>query len=379
MTFNIDASALLRIGTTVVLVALAVACSSGGDRPRPDDLPALVGAHSVRQVWKSQLPPASFPIRIDAQADTVTLAGADGTVVAIDAESGAERWRARIGGPLQSGVGSDGTLSAVITTKNELVVLQDGKVLWSQHLTAEGFTAPLVAGHRVFVLTADRTVSAWDGASGRRLWSQSRTAENLVLKQPGVLLAMGNTLIAGLGGRLVGLSPADGSVRWEAPVAAPRGTNDVEKLVDLTGAVSRVGDVICARAYRAAVGCVDASHGTLLWSRPASGAQGVGGDGAQVYGTELNGDVVAWRRDNGERAWVSQRLRNRELTAPLATDHLLVMGESTGALHFMGIDDGALRDRVVPDGSAITTAPVLAGNTIVVTTRHGGVFGYRPG
>lgn len=369
----------LREGAAAILVAALAACSSGNDRPRPAELPAVSGPPGVRQAWTARLPPASFPMQIDVSADIVTLAGAEGTMVAIDAVSGAERWRGKINAPLQTGVGSDGSLAAAITTTNELVVLQDGKVLWTQHLAAQGFTAPLVAGHRVFVLTADRTLSAWDGMSGRRLWSQSRTAENLMLKRPSVLLAVGDTLVAGMGGRLAGLNPANGSMRWEAPVAAPRGTNDIEKLVDLVGAASRMGDVVCARAYRAAAGCVDASRGTLLWSRSAVGTTGLGGDEARVYGTEANGDLVAWRRDSGERAWVSERLRNRELTAPLAVGRLLVIGESTGTLHFISNEDGMLLDRVTPDGSGIAAAPVLAGRNIVVVTRNGGVFGYRPG
>ena len=33
---------------------------------------------------------------------------------------------------------------------------------------------------------------------------------------------------------------------------------------------------------------------------------------------------------------------------------------------------------LTPDGSPIAAAPVLAGNTVVIVTRNGGVFGYRP-
>jgi hypothetical protein len=37
-----------------------------------------------------------------------------------------------------------------------------------------------------------------------------------------------------------------------------------------------------------------------------------------------------------------------------------------------------LLNRVTPDGSAIGVTPVMAGNTGVVVTANGGVFGYRP-
>ena len=154
----------------------------------------------------------------------------------------------------------------------------------------------------------------------------------------------------------------------------------MERLVDLTGSVSRVGDNVCARAYYANIGCVDAARGTLLWTKPAVWApEGLSGDERFLYGTEENGNVVAWRRDDGERAWQGPSgSRTARLTAPLAVGRSLIIGDSTGLLHFVSRDDGAPLNRLTPDGSAIAAAPVLSGNTVVVVTRNGGVFGYRP-
>ena len=370
-------SSALRAGSALLLAATLAACS-GTSKPKPAELPANPALFGVRQAWSVRIPAVSFPLATDVSGDIVTVAGSDGTVVAIDARAGRESWRANVGATLAAGVGSDGSLAAVVTTNNELVAIEGGKVLWKQRLSAQAFTAPLVAGRRVFVQTADRSISAWDGQSGRRLWLQQRTAENLVLKKSGVLTAVGDTLVSGIGGRLVGINPANGTSRWEAPIAAPRGTNDVERLVDLTGSVSRVGDIICARAYYANVGCVDTARGQLLWSKPAVGAEGVSGDESFVYGTESDGSVVAWRRADGERAWQSTRFKNRVLTAPLAVGRSLVIGENTGTLHFVSREDGALLNRVTPDGSAIGVTPVMAGNTVVVVTANGGVFGFRP-
>jgi outer membrane assembly lipoprotein YfgL len=368
---------LLRAGAAALVVAALAACS-GTPKPKPAELPPNPAVLGVRQAWSIRMPKVEFPLTTDVSGDMVAVASSDGTVVMIDARSGQESWRASVGAPLAAGVGSDGSLVAVITTGNELVALQGGKVLWRQRLPAQSYTAPLVAGRRVFVQTADRTTTAWDGQSGRRLWSQQRTAENLVLKRSGVLIAVDDTLVTGVGGRLVGINPANGTSRWEAPIAAPRGTNDVERLVDLTGSVSRVGDSVCARAYYASVGCVDTLRGTLLWSKPASGADGVSGDDRFVYGTEDNGNVVAWRRNDGERAWQVESFKYRTLTAPLAVGRSLIIGDAAGLVHVISREDGALLNRLTPDGSPIAAAPVLSGNTVVVVTRNGGVFGYRP-
>ena len=76
-------------------------------------------------------------------------------------------------------------------------------------------------------LGADRSVTAFDAASGRKLWQSQRPGDALVLRQSGILAAVGNTLIAGVSGRLVGLNPSNGNAVWDAPLATPRGTNAV--------------------------------------------------------------------------------------------------------------------------------------------------------
>ncbi|MDM0073881.1 outer membrane protein assembly factor BamB [Variovorax sp. J2P1-59] len=374
----LPSSPVLRAGVAAVLIAALAACS-GTSRPKPAELPANPALMGVRQAWNVRIPAVEFPLSTSVNGDLVAVASSDGTVAVIDARAGQEVWRAKVGEPLAAGVGSDGSMVAVVTANSELVALQGGKVLWKQRLTAQAYTPPLVAGRRIFVQAADRTTSAWDAQSGRRLWAQQRPAENLVLKKPGVLLAVGDTLVTGVGGRLVGINPANGTSRWESPIAAPRGTNDVERLVDLTGSVSRVGDVVCARAYYATVGCVDAARGALLWTKPAVGADGLGGDDRYVFGTEDNGTVIAWRRADGERAWQqADLLKYRVLTAPLAVGRSLIIGDSTGLVHVLSREDGSPLNRLTPDGSAIVATPVLAGNTVVVVTRNGGVFGFRP-
>jgi outer membrane assembly lipoprotein YfgL len=259
-----------------------------------------------------------------------------------------------------------------------VVAFSGGKQLWREKLAAQSYTAPFVAGGRVFVLAADRSVTAMDGQTGRKLWTQQRPGEPLVLRQAGVILAVGDTLVVGQGGRLAGLNPTSGSVRWEAPIATPRGINDVERLVDLVGRVSRVGEVVCARAFQAAVGCVDTARGATAWSQRASGSEGVHGDELNVFGTESDGKLVSWRRDNGQRVWANDRLLYRGLTAPLVLGRSVVVGDASGFVHLLSREDGSLLNRLSTDGSAIAAAPVAAGNTLVVVTRNGGVFGFVP-
>lgn len=376
-----------RVAGALLLGAALASCSSlgsfgalfgGSDKPKPAELQPNPALMAVREAWSTKVGTVAFPLTVTPVGSQFTVAASDGTVAVIDGATGRDVWRASAGGRVIAGAGSDGSLVAVVTDDNMLVGMTDGKVLWRERLSAQAYTAPFVAGKRVFVLAADRSVSAFDGQTGRKLWTQQRPGEALVLRQDGVLLAVGDTLVVGQGGRMVGLNPGNGSVRWESPVASPRGTDDVERLVDLVGPVSRLGTSVCARAFQAAVGCVDAGRGALVWTRPANGAVGVSGNDAMVVGVESDGRVLSWRRDNGERGWVHDKLLHRGLTAPLLVGNSIAVGDSFGYLHVLAREDGKLVNRLSTDGSAIAAAPVMVGNTMVVVTRNGGVFGFVP-
>ena len=363
-----------RAVTAIVFVAILSGCFGGSNKPQPAELQAVTALVSARQSWNTRVGQVNYPLEVSVSGNSVAVASDDGTVALLDAQTGRDFWRVALNTPVAAGVGTDGKVAALVTKANEVVALQDGRELWRQKLIAQAFTA----GGRVFVLAADRSVNAFDGQTGRKLWAQQRPSEPLVLRQSGVMLAVGDTLVVGLGGRLAGLNPSNGSIRWEAPIASPRGINDVERLVDLVGRVSRDGDNVCARAFQASIGCVNAARGSLLWSKPANGVQGIHGDDRLLFGTEADGTVNAWRRSDGERAWSTDRLRHRSLTAPLVAGRSVVIGDFSGFIHLLSREDGSLLNRLPTDGSAIAAAPVLAGNTLIAVTHNGGVYGFKP-
>jgi outer membrane assembly lipoprotein YfgL len=377
MTQNISKQSFTSLLLGLVILSLS-ACASGPDSTKPVDLgpnPALLGA---RLAWSGKIGAVDFPLQAKVAGDAVALAGSDGSLLTLNARTGAELWRVNVGAPISAGVGSDGRFAAVVTRDNELVVLDRGQSPWRARLTSQVFTAPLVAGERVFVLGADRSVGAFDAKTGRKLWQNQRPGEALVLRQSGVLTAIGNTLVVGLSGHLVGMNPLNGSVLWDAPVATPRGTNDIERLVDLVSGVSREGDVVCVRAFQATVACVDALRGAATWKKQAFGAVGLQGDNLNVYGVEGDGRLMAWRRADGEVVWSSDRLRYRQLSAPLVLGRSVVVGDETGLVHLLARSDGSPLARLSTDGSAIAVTPVLAAGTMVVVTRKGGIFGFQP-
>lgn len=378
ISFTFERGRWLHAAMAGVCAWLVVGCAGSSNAPKPAELGPNAALLGIRQAWVARLDVVGFPLEARVVGAAVTVASSSGQVAAIDGRTGVDIWRVQLANELSAGVGTDGVSAAVVTRENELVILRSGKEAWRQKLAAQVFTAPLVAGNRVFVALADRSVAAFDAQTGRRLWVQDRPADALVLRQTGLLQAVGDTLVVGLGGRLVGMNSLDGSSRWEVPIASPRGANEIERLVDLVAGGARNGGIVCVRAFQAAIGCVDAERGKLIWSKATSGFVGLSGDDTVVYGTESDGKIVAWKLQDGEQVWATDLLRYRRLTAPFVIGRSIAVGDGTGLVHLLSRVDGTALNRLSTDGTAIAATPVQAGGTLVVVTRGGGVFGFRP-
>ena len=366
------------LAATLASVALLSACAFGSDRPKPKPLEAIAAPMAVRAAWNQNIGEIKFPLTVAVNGGTLTLASGDGSVAAIEAETGRTVWRMNVGSKLSAGVGSDGSTAAVVTREGDLVAIAAGQVKWKKALGVRVATAPLVAGGRVFVLGVDRAVQAFDAADGAKIWQVQRPGDPLTLSQTGVVAAFKNSLVVGQGPRMAALDPISSAVTWEVAIGAPRGANEVERLADLIGPVLRAGSLLCARSFQAGVGCVDGDRGTVAWTKTIGGTDAIGGDAELLFGADASDRITAWKTPSGEIAWTTEALMFRGLGAPVAIGSSVVFADIDGTLHFLSRAKGEAQARVTTDGSAIAVPPVVVGGQVIVVTRKGGVFAFKP-
>lgn len=368
----------MRSGCWLGWIVAIVLAGCASEKPPPTALQPIEPRIAGRLVWSARLDSVQFPLVVAVRDGAFIVAGSDGTVASFDAGTGRELWRGNAGAGLTAGVGSDGNYAAVVTRDNELVVLERGTERWRTRLKSRATTAPLVAGERVFVMGVDRIVLAFDLLDGRALWRLQRPSDALTLALTGVVSAYKDTLLVGQGAFLTGVDPTRGTVRWEVALASPRGTNEVERLADLAGPALRIGDTVCARAFQSAVGCADADAGVLRWSRNVGGIQPVGGDAEYLFGADASDRITAWRAGSGDMAWTNESMLHRGLSGPLSAGTAVVFGDGEGLVHFLSRHDGRPLLRLATDGSAVVGTPALSDTTILVVTRKGGLFAFRP-
>ncbi|MBH1986047.1 MAG: outer membrane protein assembly factor BamB [Burkholderiales bacterium] len=370
-------SRLIHTLGALTLAALLSAC--GSSKPKPAPLESLGSSASVRltPVWSARVGAAQPTFSIARTQDSLSFATADGDIVSLDIASGRERWRAQVKGALSAAVGSDGRYAAVVSDANELMVFDQGKLLWSERQPGRVLTSPVVAGERVFLQAVDRSVRAYDVLDGRWLWSYQRQgSEPLALASRAVIQPFRDTLLVGQGNRLVGLDPTKGTPRFDVNVGTPRGSNEVERLADLVGPMARVDDEACVRVFQFSVACLELNRGSVRWSRPQAGTQAVAADLNTVVGADGTDRLAAWKAENGEQLWRVDRFTNRGLSAPVIWGERIAVADADGYLHLLAKADGRTVGRHELD-SPLAAPPVVAGDLLLLATRKGSLLALR--
>ncbi|TXD63605.1 outer membrane protein assembly factor BamB [Ralstonia sp. TCR112] len=371
--------AVLALAATAVLGGCSLFSSK--NKHEPAKLKDVQQVLAVRQVWSVSVGKSGrYVMQPTVAGNNVYVSAAGGTVTALDGATGRTVWQGKADVDLTSGPGSDGTLTAVAGEKGAVVAFDEkGAQKWKVAVNGEVLTAPLVGQGLVIVRTTDGRVLGLDPANGERKWIYQRSPSALNLRSSLPMIFAGDNIILGFaGGKLGALSASNGALRWEAAVSYPRGVSEIERLNDVTGAPSINGSQVCAASFQGRVACFDISTGAPRWGRDFSSPTGVTQDEDGLFAADEKSIVYGFNAQNGADLWKNDALLWRDLGTPLAFGRAVIVGDSEGWLHFLSRDDGKFVARVKTDSSAIGAAPVVVGQTLVVQTRGGGVYGYLP-
>jgi len=343
--------------------------------PKPAPLPPLEQAQSVRVLWTAHVGGAERFVFAPARAgDSVYAAARDGTVVRLDAASGAERWRVSTDSRLSAGVGSDGRIAAVATEEGEVIALDaaSGALRWRARVSSEVLAPPALGNDLVLVRSVDNRIFAFAGQDGKRRWVYQRAPASLIVRSPAGMTILGDTAFAGFsGGKLAAIALSNGGMRWEATVALPKGATELERVTDVVGEPVVQGREVCAAAYQGRVACYDLANGRQIWARELSSLTGVSLDARYALVSDERGAVHALDRTNGRSVWKQDRLANRQLSRPAAMGAAVAVGDFEGHVHFLARESGAFIARHSTGGGAVRAAPLALPSGVLVQTQNG--------
>lgn len=270
---------------------------------------------------------------------------------------------------------------------------QISTILWQNNGVANAEEDPMLAGGlayadgKIFAVSGDGLVAAFDAGSGRELWRQA-------IKIPvraAPTLAAGRVFIVTIDSQLYTLDALTGSILW-----SDRGINEGASFLANASASYSSGLVVAPYAS-GELKIISADNGQTIWSDFLSTTQrgsatgifsGIGGDpvivGNALYAVSSSGLIAAYRLDNGLRVW-EQAIASTQ--TPLALGNMIFVVSSSGELVALSRMDGRIfwvaklprfTDEEEKTGAIGWTGPVMAGSTLYVAGTNGELRRFSP-
>lgn len=256
---------------------------------------------------------------------------------AIESEAGIDRKR----GDIYVGT-EDGVLHALRA--------QDGRLRWRHKVRGSLRQAPVMTARSVFVITDDDEISAIDRRSGKRSWTYHRDApEGFTIAGHAGLALSENLLITGFSdGVVMAFDPQTGKIAWERDTSieidqtkeAPQRFADV----DTTPVVE--GETVYVASFSGGLFELSLKTGGVDWHRSDwTGITALVVTPAEVVMSSADMGVLCMDRESRSLRWRHKMIRGAPSRAT-AIPYRVIVGDSTGALLALSIDDGRELSRI---------------------------------
>ena len=295
----------------------------------------------------------------------VFVANTKGTVMALDADTGATRWQVDTKSRLGAGPGIGDGMVLLGSREGEVIALSaaDGKEEWRSRVTSEVLSIPATAADVVIARAIDGRMFGLSAIDGKRLWTYDRTVPTLTLRGSSSPVIAGGLVVYGSdGGKLSALALKQGLPLWEKTIAFPTGRSELDRIVDIDGNPLIVNGVVYAASYQGVIVALELETARTLWTKELSTSSDMSVDINNLYLTDAEGNVWALDRRNGASLWKQDKLQYRSVTGPVVVGDYVVVNDFEGYQHWLSIDDGHFVGRMEIDSSGISTASITANN-----------------
>ncbi len=374
---------ILTLVTAALALAVIADCSSTKKEDKPTELVKIHAQFVPKRIWSVGLgktePKLQLGLAPAIDGTHVYAANAIGEVVALDLANGHRRWRHRLKMPLSGGTGAGGGLVLACGTGGVVVALaaSDGSERWRAQLSSEVLAAPVVATDLVLVRTVDGKLYALEAASGTQRWAADQQVPRLTLRGTSKPVVAGELAIAGFdNGRLMAVTLAAGNPAWDVAVGQPRGSSELQRLIDIDSPPAIDGDDVFAVAFQGRAVRLAHDTGLEIWSHEISSYRGLVADALGVYVSTAEGDVIKLDRASGSERWNQKALLRRSLSAPVLQGNAVLVADFEGVIHWLSTEDGAFLARA-KGGGRITAAPQVSGDVVLVQTDKGRLEAWR--
>ena len=265
---------------------------------------------------------------------------------------------------------------------------ETGAELWTQRTDAAVTGAPAVAGGLVYVVGRDNRAWAVRAEDGRVQWQIPGTpspsgmlggAAPAVNDQLAIFPFASSELVAVL---------RKGGVRvWSALISGQRRGRVYAQVKDITGDPVIDGGVLYAGNQSGRLAAMRAANGERLWTAEEGAYGPVWPVAGAVFLVSDQNELVRLDAETGERVWgvqlpyfTKEKAKRRDAIfahyGPVLAGGRLIVASDDGLLRFFDPATGAGRGTLALPGGA-AAGPVVAGQTLYVVSARGQLHAFR--
>ncbi|MBS0388258.1 MAG: outer membrane protein assembly factor BamB [Proteobacteria bacterium] len=379
---------IVTLAAVAAALAALVACShtpssTKKKNEKPTPLAKISAQFQPVRVWSATVGKGEPKLRLGlapvVDGKRVYAAGPHGEVVALDLATGHRAWQKQLKLPLSGGPGAGNGLVLVCSSGGTVVALSasDGAERWRADLNSELLSAPAITPELAVIRTVDGKLYALETATGKQRWVTDQQVPKLSLRGTSRPVVAGELVYSGFdNGRLMAVTLAGGTTAWDVAVGQPRGSSELQRLIDVDSPAEIDGDDIFAVAFQGHAVRLARDSGREIWSHEISSYRGLAADALGVYVSTADGDVVRLDRASGAERWRQKALERRSLSAPVLQGDYVLVTDYQGVIHWLSDDDGSFVARA-KGGGRISAAPVVAGGLVIVQTDKGAIEAWR--
>lgn len=361
-------------------VALLAGCSwfSTDNTRVPTELQHIEQTLQVRAAWQASSGAGIgerylklYPMLVD---ERLYLINARGGVKAMLSDQGEPLWDIEIEAAVSAGLNGNEELLVFGTEEGDAIALSadDGSELWRKRLSSEVVAVSQADLGIIAVRTNDSKVYGLDTGNGEVVWQLSRKAPVLTLKGASVPIVNSGKLVVGFDdGKLGVFSILSGNTLWQTTLGVPKGRSELERMVDIDGALKVRDGIIYAVGLHSQVAAITLIEGRVLWSHEISSYTGLDVGESRVFVTDEDDQVWALDRRTGASLWKQEKLKYRKLTSPVAIQDFVVVGDFEGYVHWLAKSDGHLVARTPIDSDGILTTPKVVESRVYALGKGG--------
>ena len=383
---------LFRLLTTSVLLLLISGCSTfqewfgseEEDATAPVELERIDTKVKLKKQWSSKIGDGQgdgfYKITPTLVDGVLYVASSDGEVAAISAADGDRLWRVELERPLSGGVGYHDRSLYLGGADGSVLQLSadDGVVEWEAAVSGEVLAAPAVSDDWVIVQTYDGKLLGFQSGADEPTWTFTSDVPVLTLRGTSTPILVGGNAIAGFGdGKVIAVDVNSGNVSWESRIGVPQGSSEIDRIVDIDGAMTQQGIELFVASYQGRVAALDNRTGRKLWQQNVSSVTGTHVGFGNVYVADVDGTLSAFLRTGQGVRWQNIELGYRQLSRPTPVSSYVATVDFDGYLHLLSQVDGQIVGRTKIGGGAARADMIADSGRLIIFADNGQLLAYE--